>query len=386
MTEGKGPKYIGRPFRNGDEYGIVEVYNAVTGRSRTTEQHRWEWLDAPAGPGSIWVIETSDTKEIVGHHGLRPLQCSYFGLSILAGATENTVIHPQQRGKLLYFPFEKRFFEEAKSRFDLLVTTEGRGVPGRIRKQLGYIPVGGYVTYFRVTKKSYLDKLVGRILDREINNGLIRMIAKQLSKLANYLVMLAFVSHRPVDNEIRLEEVDDIASVDTELDMLWDRNKGKFGVTIARDSRFLKWRIFDNPNLDENFIVARKSQRIVGYVVWNMRREGQATIVDLVADSDDSKTIDTIINKTLRMLMDKGIFVFTFATLRSNNALNMALKRNSFRSFYSLRKQLNKINREEEPVLLAKTINDELDPIQVSSPEYWYFTDLFSEGLESEAG
>ena len=70
--------------------GIVALYNRITGRCRTVAQHRWEWLCAQEGVDSIWVLLDSDSSEIVGHHGLIPVNMEYFGSALVAGKKQKT--------------------------------------------------------------------------------------------------------------------------------------------------------------------------------------------------------------------------------------------------------------------------------------------------------
>ncbi len=164
-------KLESRSYQAGDEYGIVKLYNKITGRCRTVEQHRWEWLDTPQGNGSIWVITESGSGEIVGHHGLIPIQLDYYGKTLLLGKTENTILHPKYLGTGIYFIHEKRFLQEAVERFDLLYTTFGHGTPGKIRKKLGYKSVGRYLTYIKATRNTELKKIMDSLIGRKILNS-----------------------------------------------------------------------------------------------------------------------------------------------------------------------------------------------------------------------
>lgn len=373
-------KFIARAFSNGDETSIVSLYNKVTGASRTLEQHKWEWLDPPEGQGSMWVIETTDTRQIVGHHGLIPIRFSCFGLPVLAGKTENTMIDPKFKSKLLYFPFETKFVEESEPIFDLLYTVEGSGIPGRIRRRLGYVPVGEYATYIKISKKSHVDKIVGNILDREIGNRILANIAKCISWPLDYLIMLFFFGHSALDEGIRLEKVHDVQCISDEIDELWDRNNQAFGITARRDTKYLKWRIFDNPNLEHAFFAARRGDKLIGYVIFSVVGNEQATIIDILADQNDRKTLSAIISETERILKSSGIHIIFFTTLASNNQLNSVFKANAFRAFPMVWKLLSKIEHREEPELLVKTFNKDLDTTIVTNPKNWYYTDILSEG------
>ena len=149
-----------RIFVEKDKKELNDLYNLVAGRSRMIEQFEWEWLNNPEGWGSMWLLEDTDNGKIIGHHGLIPIRFSYFGKSILTGKTENTVMHPQYRGKGIYFPFEVKFLEEARERFQMTWTSIGVLEQGKIRLKLGYTAVGSYAPYIKVTNRAYLEQLL----------------------------------------------------------------------------------------------------------------------------------------------------------------------------------------------------------------------------------
>jgi hypothetical protein len=130
----------------------------------------------------MWLLEDSDMGKIIGHHDLLPIKFSYFGRPILTRKTENTVMHPQYRGKGIYYPFEVKFCDEAKERFQLLYTTWTVAEHGRIRPKLGYAIVGCYASYVKATKNRYSDKYLANIIKERIRNRFINILDGVVSK------------------------------------------------------------------------------------------------------------------------------------------------------------------------------------------------------------
>jgi hypothetical protein len=126
-----------RKYHPGDEIQINNLYKSITKRDRNIIEYSWQWLENPYKINSIWIIE-EESGRIVGHHGLIPTPMYILNRSILAGKTENTMIHNDYKGKHIYFPFEKNFYDEAIKIYQILFTTSGEGAPGRIREKLGY--------------------------------------------------------------------------------------------------------------------------------------------------------------------------------------------------------------------------------------------------------
>ena len=380
-------KLESRRYQVGDEYGIVKLYNKITGRCRTVEQHRWEWLHTPEGSGSIWVITESGSGEIVGHHGLIPIKADYFGKTLLLGKTENTILHPKYLGTGIYFIHEKRFLQEAVKRFDLLYTISGYGTPGKIRRKLGYKAVGRYLTYIKATRGTYLIKFMDSLIDRKILNSKLKIFCKAIGHILRYPLMIFFSKRSKTDKNIAFEVVKDIDAIDSEIDQFWDRNKGGFGITISRTSKYLKWRIFENPNVKYEFLLARKLGKVVGYVITeNLAGDvSRGEIVDLVCEQNDEIIFNTILNAAIRRLTETNVDVVSFTTLDSNNFLNRCLAKNGFLPIQKIaafvRRHLRLGISGEESVLLVKVINKSINDGSICNPTCWYYTDLFTEGI-----
>jgi len=380
-------KLESRRYQVGDEYGIVSLYNKITERCRTAEQHRWEWLDTPQGIGSIWVITESGSGEIVGHHGLIPIKADYFGQNLLLGKTENTILHPKYLGTGIFFIHEKKFLQEAMKRFDLLYTTFAHGTPGKIRRKLGYKAVGKYLTYIKATRNMYLKKSMDSLIESKIPNSALKIFCKYISHIFSYPLMIFFSKWGKIDKSITFEVVEDIDTIDSEIDRFCDRNKGKFGITINRTSKYLKWRIFKNPNVKYKFLLARKLSKVVGYVITKSSATdvNRCEIVDLVCEQNNEIIFNTILKATVKRLIETKVYAVSFTTLDSNNFLNRCLAKNGFLPVQKIavfvRKHLMSDISSEESVLLVKVINKNINSIKIYNPAYWYYTDLFNEGI-----
>jgi hypothetical protein len=381
------PNITSRKFTEKDKIQLNDSYNRFTSRSRTIEQFEWEWLNTPEGWGSMWLLEDTDTGKIIGHHGLIPIKFSYFGSPILVGKTENTHLHHPYAGKGVYYPFEVKFIEEAKDRFGLLYTTQGAGAPGRVRLKLGYAIVGRYAHYIKVTKRSYLDKYLANAIKGGVRNRFIAALLIGISKAGSVFLMPFFSREGSMDRTVKLERVTNIETVAEELDKFWEQNKGKFGITADRNSRYLKWRIFDNPNLTHEFFLARRQSDVVGYVITRNAGEGRGVIIDLIASNNDEKVFNAILDGAVSKFKESGIHVIHFSTLASDNFLNKALRRNGFVSSLMLQRIGGRVigKRQQESLLvarlMAKALDDNLDPAKVADPACWYFTDILTEGI-----
>lgn len=380
------PNIISRRFTERDKEELNNLYNLVAGRSRTIAKFEWEWLNTPEGWGSMWLLVDNDTDKIIGHHGLIPMKFSVYGKTILAGKTENTVMHPQYRGKGIYYPFEVRFVEEAKERFQLLFTTAGVAEQGTVRIKLGYATVGSYAHYIKATNRSHLNIVLANTMAQRIPNKLTATMLISAARLASLALMPAFSKRGTIDESIKLEQIHTIETIADELDKFWERNKDKFGITPDRNSQYLKWRIFDNPNVNYEFFLAVKQGDTVGYLITKTSKEmgiKGASITDIMADDNNEMIFSSILQKATEIFEEEGIHIIHFSTLSSDNFLNRAMLRNGFVSLSGLRKLVPNffIKKSQKAMLMAKALDESLDLSKVTNPACWYFTDLLTEGI-----
>jgi GNAT superfamily N-acetyltransferase len=378
------PSIINRKFAEKDKKELNDLYNLVAGRSRTVPQFEWEWLNTPEGWGTMWLLEDTDTGKIIGHHGLIPIRCHFFDKQIMLGKTENTVMHPHYRGKGIYFPFEAKFIQEAKDNFHLLYTTAGIAEHGAIRIKLGYTNVGGYAHYLKFMKRSSLNRMITQIVRKRIGNKLVAALLIGAAKLGSIMLMPLFSRKGPRDQTITLREITGMEAIAEPWDKFWEGNSGKFGITVSRNSRYLQWRIFDNPNIDHTVFLAERQGKMVGYAITKTSREAgpeMGTFVDIIADNNDDVILNSILDRVEEKFRERNIYVLHFPTLLSGNSLNRALKRNGFIFPQMLWKAIYKFTGRKKAWFQVKALDESLDPAIVNAPASWYFTNLFAEGV-----
>lgn len=306
---------------------INQLYQLVTGKVRNQEQYAWEWFDNPKGIGSMWVVREKGTERIVGHHGLIPIAFNCYGLDILAGKTENTMVHPDYRRKVFYPAFERKAFDDAKKQFDLLFTTAGGGGPGAIRRRLGYELVGNWDTY--LLKASRRFSLL-TIPNRQ-KMGLGRWSFARLLRLGIYEMCSIYraLFHRP-PIDYRLIEIRDHSDFAEKLSRFWKDNRRYFGIAPDRNKGYLEWRIKNNPYITYRTYEFTNDQGACGYAIARNRSEyiGGRKVVstfveDIVVSRNDEKTYVNCINKLIIELKTSDIIACK--TLDLHNSLTRAL-------------------------------------------------------------
>ena len=153
-------QFILRPTEPRDIEPLNDLYAELTGIRRTFAQFKWEWLDCPNGPAPSWVIVEALGGQVVGHHGVIPVLLSCAEATITAARTENTMVHPAFRAKLLYSAFEARILGKLLQEYEIIFTTAGKGAQSAVRHRLGYVTAGNWQTFTIAISPSYLTRRI----------------------------------------------------------------------------------------------------------------------------------------------------------------------------------------------------------------------------------
>ena len=366
-------KLTARKYKPSDELGIIALYNSITGHNRTPDQHLWEWTMGPEGQGEIFILEDSISKEIKGHHGLIPLRLSDGNYSYLAGKTENTILHQDYIGTGIYFLHERRFFEEYNRNFDLLLTTSSHGVWGKIRKKMGYCELSKYSKFIRVCNPRFIPLLAKNFLkNKKLGLFTFTFLTFSLS-LVLYLISI-LQKFKSKNKNIFIKEISEAGE---EFDLLWLELRTTIGFSISRTKEYLKWRIFENPNISYKVLGAYDNNgRILGYCILQADLKGLPTgkIVDIVAIKNDPDVFKSLITNAEKYFKTKKISFLLLPTLRNKGVLYNLLSKLRFIDLSKYRHYSNQH--------LLVYISPEADNFElISNAKNWYYTDLFSEGF-----
>jgi hypothetical protein len=334
---------------DGELEQIVDIYNEITGRSRTISQQRWEWFESPYENHSYVVIKKSG--EIIGHHGLLSIVLHYQGQNIKVGKTENTIA--KKGFGAAYVRNEMEMFREYSKEYDILITTAARGVTKKIRQKLNYVRFARMVTFISVVDFSFL---ASRVKNKSLKR-LIKLVAKPVN------LLLGRTKHnRGISYEYKpLKELDLQMIVD-----FYDSIKGSIKFSQVRTVEFLKYRCLSNPYSHFQLLKMRKSGEIIGIAIYQIMDE-KIVIEDVMGI--ESKNISMVLSGLVsHAKKEKLAEVIVFSTLE-----NSLLDR-PYQSFYRKKSKL-----EAPEVMINKLSNNVgLDGLTVDK---MYFTRLLNEGI-----
>jgi len=342
----------------------------------------WEWVNTWDGQGGIWLVfdnERNTEDQLIAQYSLIPTPLSFFGKKYIAGKTENCMSHPDIRGKGIYFPHEKKYFEIAKNRFKVFFTTTGniaKGVPGRIREKLGYRAFDDWVSY-RVLIKSQLppDSLIPMFPSFIKKNQMLGRIFAYF-----FSILLRGIPQPPkftLTNQIKIFNDMDVSF--SQIEDLWKRNKSRYGITVDRSALYLNWRLKDNPYHNHTFLCHYENDRLLGYAVL-VSELNTFLIIDIFADGKNKHIFRNLLNSVRKYAFQKGIVQVKCNTIKRSKFLVSVLKS---AGFFNMGDLLNEYCRKKptKPKQLFIYISEETD-IKGNpwNNENWYLTDLVKEG------
>lgn len=291
-----------RQYRPEEAAELHEMLNTAF-RPRSPEAWRWRFVDAPAGPATIHVLEQEG--RLMGQVAVTPMS---------------------------------GFFDGHRHRFALaggaLVVPEVRGKAGGLRRLLGagmnQAAAQGHDLVLAFPKDRFLVLLqrvtggavLGRICNwvhwddvHALQAGAGRRLAWYLRPVAAGALKLILALSRRPDRSIRLVELLDWdEGVRAELNRLADRSAGFARCICVRDAAYLRWRWLEQPDSNWRFFAAYGPDgELSGFCVFDevQSDDGSRTgrIVDVLAG--DLRSLRALIRVAVRALTAAGCHIVT---------------------------------------------------------------------------
>jgi len=292
--------YSWRAYRPGDESAINKLYFRVTGRMRSPEQWAWQWQEAPAGPGDIWLIEATypdGRVELIGHHGVLPVRFTWAEKDILIGRTENTMVLPEYRSKILYPRFEQRFFNEYKHRYHAVFTGSGPAEALRQRKAVGYQPKGvwqcAHHASFPLGVASHaLSAIVQKRKQSRHQKTISRVIFPR--KMRHHFFSVHDFDVTICDRKSALNQ--------SALALYWGEARNNWGLSQSRAPEELAWRFWNNPYHEHRAVFV--NHEVLGQALFVLRHisNGYYEIVDFSYSKPSVELVSTSTRGVLMVL------------------------------------------------------------------------------------
>ena len=270
-----------RPYKIGDEEGIVKLFNEVFNKNRNVEYWKWEFLKNPYGQG-VMALEDENGR-IVGQCTLLPSKMQLGGREVLGGQSIDAMVHKDFRRRgyyehMAFYSYELGIKRDIKFRYGFPSKPALQGILEKLGGSLVCdIPL--YMDVYRI------DNLMEDLIKNKI-----------LSKILAVPAMLMVKIYRgKVIKSKNTYEIEEITSFDNRFDEFWKEVKDKYPTMTARESVFLNWRVKDHPTIPYKTFAAVKDGNIKGYIIFKVEEKlvrGKyplkfGSIVDLVGENED---------------------------------------------------------------------------------------------------
>ena len=376
------PKYRTRRYQDGDMDAINALYKTVTGLSRSQEEFEWQWLRAPAGVGEMWLIDAlqaNGSYEIIGHHGLMPLYFSLGDKTVLAGKTENTMVHPAYRSKILYPRFERTFLKEYSGRFDLLFSTIGPLAALRPRKALGYSGKQHWKRYeVSLGKGSLLAAIAA--LGRESQNRKASSKMRIASAVASLLTSIAGVvgggPRRNMPSDL-IALSNEQASIHPFFESFWAKAALYYPATPRRNREDLNWRYWQNPHGTKTTLVTKEGASVQGYAILTTSDKHRYVLSDIVVMPYSESAFLEMFGAVCQWCAVDGAYCLSFKTTNDAGAPGHYLDASDFYMLNDHWPLSTIIKTPEYPMLRKVCEPDDQSALDVDN---WYVTPIVFQG------
>ena len=352
-----------RKYQDGDAAAINALYFAVTGRIRTIEQHAWQWLQSPAGESEMWLIEAElddGGTRVIGHHGVMAEEFSYRGATIRVGKTENTMVLPEFRDKILYPRFEKTFLKQYEGKFHALFSTTGPAPAIRLREAMGYKFNHEWKALYFGNEPSLSASMV---LDRLWPRKPLSLTQVLSSAAPNCIDGTQIQVIKPNDPSF-------------DFDDFWAKVAPGYGVTPQRTRANLNWRFWSNPYHTHITVKLSSTERGTCICVISSHSGHCLFLNDVYTDRPENTP------HFLDRLSDWARRVSNVACLQSHTtAENYQLfsGRKNIQTPW-VQSAVNIVKRQTTPGKMPRKITPQGQDFGLSDASDWYVTPFYFEG------
>ena len=245
-----------RPYRDGDEDDIRELFELVFGKELSAEQWNWQYRDNHTDMIMITLAE-GEGGELAGHYALRPVRMKVGDKTCLGTLSLDTMVHPDYRKQGMFIKLATRMYEVAAEQgIPLTYGFPNRNSYHGLFNRLDWVDLCGRIPLFAKILN------VRNVLSNRLSNRLLLSVAASLGKAALSLFYAFQRGALPAD--CRLEEV---TRFDDRINDLWEKTSTSYSILAVRDKEYLNWRYVENPTEEYALFVVERDHEVVGYTV-----------------------------------------------------------------------------------------------------------------------
>jgi len=262
-----------RPYQNGDEHQIVDLFRISSDHIRTVDFFKWANLINPFSQSISLLLESEDNS-IVGHYSVMKVELVYKDRLIKAGFGAQLVIHP--------------LFRNFKCMWQLLQTTWSRSQ----EEGLDFIYAFPNNNIWPIKNKLMGWKLVNVFSAHELDLKQTNIIDVEVS-------------------EVEFQRIDNLSPYKDLINNIFKKSKNRFNnlIHIERNYEFVHWRFFQHPIEHYQFFLIRSKDKVViGWAALKFYKKEEILyghIVDLVV-SDENMYMD-LLKHVVKLFKSYGV-------------------------------------------------------------------------------
>lgn len=346
-----------------------EFYNKTYSSNRNMKQWNWEFCTICKDNLPFTVVKENDA--ILGVQALIPIKLIDKNGVFLSAKSEETLLDQSLRGKGVFKDMYELLFKYAEENKIEIIWGFTHAV--NAFKKVGFKVPGETSQLFMPLSTKSLEALNNNS-NEATNQGFKNLILKIALSGAQLISKIKFSNkkNKYAKMNITIETMDKPPIESEQICKAFIKQWG--GITILRDYDYLKWRIFDNPNIKPILKTVYIDSKLVGWIVYSVGHDYMGYILDLiVASSEYEKSklefaVEALIADAVESIMKTGAVGIRGWSI-NDHSFNLMVRKVSKRlGFYLIKKG--------EPIVMHSSNQNLLNDIN-----NWYITRIFTEGL-----
>ncbi len=294
-----------RPYREGDENGIVELLNlawkARFGKWHDLPYWHWKYKQNPAGHPIVWIAELED--KIIGHYGIVPVIMKVGNTYMTGSFSGDAATHTNYQGRGVFSSIVNRSYADAAEKGITITYGFANTTLPAIYKRYEQ---RGYICFIQS-----ITKLLGS-----------KTVRKQLKSQGQ-------IGHERNTGPLRIEKIN---RFDQRIDTFWKTISNYFPIIVRRNQQYLNWRYTSNPEKEYLIYTAKKDDQILGYCVLDEMQSQKlrlGAIVDILASHDQPRTLEYLLATAVQILRERGVDAI-FSMISEEHRYNAAFRKAGF--------------------------------------------------------
>ncbi|HAA56565.1 MAG TPA: hypothetical protein DCE42_17510 [Myxococcales bacterium] len=285
-----------RPYQEGDECDIVEMFGNVFSRELSLEEWRWKFAENPYAPPLATVAYVEE--QLVGHYTMMPVRLNVMGRAVDAAQSIDTMVSPLFRGQQIFKKTATDCYQRYKESGGKCVFgfPNEQSYPGFMRR-LQWKRISYLTEYsLRLGVSGVVEKWLPRTRLANVADHLYR--GKQRASLALqgqfYQRQKSYVNFK------------NASTVPEGMDSFWKKIRSYAVFSVWKDSQYFSWRYDQNPKSDMRYAYLVDGEEIVALAVYRMDDTKAMHLMELLVADFDVKLGRLLLSKIAKIAVKEG--------------------------------------------------------------------------------